>query len=42
MDVPLGTLPGVTEIDKGDTNGLIYIVFHEIFTVGLSLFCQER
>ena len=34
MDVPLGSLPGATEIDKGDTNGLINIVFHEIFHRG--------
>jgi hypothetical protein len=31
MDVPLGSLPGATEIGKGETDRLVRIVFHEIF-----------
>jgi hypothetical protein len=35
MDVPLGSLPGATEIGKGETNGLISIVIHQIFHRGV-------
>jgi len=31
VDVPLGSLPGAVQIEKGDPNGLFGIVFHKIF-----------